>query len=117
VTRLELTVARDDCDYLQPLRDGKQLASAVAGSTEPTPSVRWALAGLSLSMLLSSLGTSIANVGLPTLAQAFNAPFQQVQWVVLAYLLAITTLIVRSDGSVTSPAADGCYWLESSCSR
>ncbi|MDB5526633.1 MAG: major facilitator superfamily 1 [Rhizobium sp.] len=45
-------------------------------------------------MLLSSLGTSIANVGLPTLAQAFNASFQNVQWVVLAYLLAITTLIV-----------------------
>ena len=47
-----------------------------------------------LAMLLSSLGTSIANVGLPTLAQVFNASFQQVQWVVLAYLLAITTLIV-----------------------
>src|SRR4051794_35482113 len=45
-------------------------------------------------MLLSSLGTSIANVGLPTLAQAFAASFQQVQWVVLAYLLAITTLVV-----------------------
>jgi EmrB/QacA subfamily drug resistance transporter len=45
-------------------------------------------------MLLSSLGTSIANVGLPTLAEAFGASFQQVQWVVLAYLLAITTLIV-----------------------
>jgi EmrB/QacA subfamily drug resistance transporter len=47
-----------------------------------------------MSMLLSSLGTSIANVGLPALAQAFDASFQQVQWVVLAYLLAITTLIV-----------------------
>jgi len=45
-------------------------------------------------MLLSSLGTSIANVGLPTLAQAFHATFQDVQWIVLAYLLAITTLIV-----------------------
>ncbi len=45
-------------------------------------------------MLLSSLGTSIANVGLPTLAQAFAASFQEVQWVVLAYLLAITILIV-----------------------
>ena len=60
----------------------------------PIPSVRWGLAGLSLSMLLSSLGTSIANVGLPTLAHAFNASFQEVQWIVLAYLLAITTLIV-----------------------
>jgi EmrB/QacA subfamily drug resistance transporter len=56
--------------------------------------VRWALASLSLSMLLSSLGTSIANVGLPTLAHAFKASFQEVQWIVLAYLLAITTLIV-----------------------
>jgi len=45
-------------------------------------------------MLLSSLGTSIANVALPTLAQGFNASFQEVQWIVLAYLLAITTLIV-----------------------
>ena len=67
---------------------------AVAGSAERIPSVRWALTSLSLSMLLSSLGISIANVGLPTLAQAFSASFQQVQWVVLAYLLAITTLIV-----------------------
>jgi EmrB/QacA subfamily drug resistance transporter len=47
-------------------------------------------------MLLSSLGTSIANVGLPTLAQAFDASFQEVQWIVLAYLLAITTLIVSA---------------------
>ncbi len=67
---------------------------AEAGRAQRSPSVRWALASLSLSMLLSSLGTSIANVGLPTLAQAFNASFGQVQWVVLAYLLAITTLIV-----------------------
>lgn len=68
--------------------------SAVAAHVQQTPSVRWALASLSLSMLLSSLGTSIANVGLPTLAQVFNASFQEVQWIVLAYLLAITTLIV-----------------------
>ncbi|MBZ9794753.1 MFS transporter [Mesorhizobium sp. ES1-4] len=53
-----------------------------------------ALASLSLATLLSSLGTSIASVGLPSLMQAFDASFQSVQWVVLAYLLAITTLIV-----------------------
>lgn len=55
-----------------------------------------ALGALSLSMLLSSLGTSIANVALPTLATAFSASFQHVQWIVLAYLLAITTLIVSA---------------------
>jgi len=60
------------------------------------PAVRWAIASLSLSMLLSALGTSIANVGLPALALAFGASFGQVQWVVLAYLLAITSLIVSA---------------------
>src|SRR4051812_16601604 len=77
---------------LKPIIAGRDEAGAE--SAERTLSVRWALASLSLSMLLSSLGTSIANVGLPTLAQAFTASFQEVQWIVLAYLLAITTLIV-----------------------
>jgi MFS family permease len=45
-------------------------------------------------MLLSSLGTSVANVALPTLAREFTASFQRVQWVVLAYLLAVTVPIV-----------------------
>jgi EmrB/QacA subfamily drug resistance transporter len=56
--------------------------------------VRWALASLSLCMLMPSLNTGIANVALPTLAHAFSASFPQVQWIVLAYLLAITTLVV-----------------------
>ncbi|WP_145534444.1 MFS transporter [Yersinia alsatica] len=54
-------------------------------------SLRQKMISLSLPMLLSSLATSIANVGLPTLTQAFSASFQEVQWVVLAYLLAVTT--------------------------
>ncbi len=54
-----------------------------------------ALAGLSLALLLSSLGTSIANVALPTLGEAFAAPFPQVQWVVLAYLPVLVVGIGR----------------------
>ncbi|MEO7456683.1 MAG: MFS transporter [Gemmatimonadaceae bacterium] len=65
-------------------------------ATPTAASARPALASLSLAMLLSSLGTSIANVALSTLALAFGAPFQQVQWVVLAYLLTITSLIVSA---------------------
>lgn len=49
---------------------------------------------LALSMLLASLGTSIANIALPTLAQAFSAPFAQVQAVVVAYLAALTISVV-----------------------
>ena len=49
---------------------------------------------LALSMLLASLGTSIANVALPALAEAFSASFTQVQWVVVAYLAALTVSVV-----------------------
>lgn len=49
---------------------------------------------LALSMLLASLGTSIANIALPTLAQAFSAPFAQVQAVVVAYLAALTVFVM-----------------------
>jgi EmrB/QacA subfamily drug resistance transporter len=52
------------------------------------------LTALSLSVLLPSLGLSITNIGLPTMATAFDAGFNQVQWVVIAYLLALTTSIV-----------------------
>ncbi len=69
-------------------------SEAAAERPRGSESVRWALASLSLSMLMPSLDTSIANAGLPTLAAAFTASFQAVQWIVLAYLLAITTLIV-----------------------
>lgn len=52
------------------------------------------LAALSLAMLLPSLGTSITNVALPTLATSFDATMADVQWVVIVYLLAVTSLIV-----------------------
>lgn len=63
---------------------------------EPDRSYRWRLFALSLAMLLPSLGTSIANVALPTLAESFDAPFHDVQWVVIAYLIAVTALVVAA---------------------
>jgi MFS family permease len=49
---------------------------------------------LALSMLLASLGTSIANIALPTLAEAFSAPFAEVQAVVVVYLATLTVAVV-----------------------
>ncbi len=54
---------------------------------EPSPG---AIFCLSLCMLSASLGTSIVNIALPALAQAFDAPFNQVQWVVVSYLASLT---------------------------
>jgi MFS family permease len=47
-------------------------------------------------MLLASLGVSIATVALPVLARDFQASVSQVQWVILAYLLAVTITIVSA---------------------
>lgn len=55
---------------------------------------RLALASLSTSMLLASLATSSVNTAVPTIAVAFGASFHVVQWVVLAFLLAVATTIV-----------------------
>ncbi|MBK0004557.1 MFS transporter [Erwinia sp. S38] len=49
-----------------------------------------ALCALALTTMLSSMSSSIANIGLPALAAFFHASFSQVQWVVLTYLLAVT---------------------------
>ncbi|MEN0061336.1 MAG: MFS transporter [Myxococcota bacterium] len=49
-----------------------------------------AMAGLGLSMALTSAASSTANVTLPTLAESFDAHFGELQWVVTAYLIAIT---------------------------
>ena len=68
----------------------------IGAVSEPQFSVKGALASLSLSMLLSALGTSKVNIALPILTQTFNASFQQIQWIVIAYLLAVTALIVSA---------------------
>lgn len=49
---------------------------------------------LALSMLLASLGTSIVNIALPTLAEIFLLPFIQVQAVVIGYLVSLTISVV-----------------------
>lgn len=65
-------------------------AQAATGDGRP------AVAALSLAVLLSSLGTSITNVALPTLAATLPATFAEVQSVVLAYLLASTATVVAA---------------------
>jgi MFS family permease len=78
----------------RPTLAGKTPETAMTNPTPDATRQRWILASLCLTMLMPSLDTSIANAGLPVLARALGAGFANVQWVVLAYLLAITSLIV-----------------------
>lgn len=63
-------------------------------SRPPRQHTTRAMVFLASAMLMSSLGTSIANIALPTLVETFRSSVQAVQWVVLAYLLAVTVLVV-----------------------
>ena len=65
---------------------------AAGHASAPAPTLP--LMALALCTLLPALGTSVANIALPTLARAFDAPFGRVQWVVLAYLLTVTATLV-----------------------
>ncbi|WP_237703821.1 MFS transporter [Rhodospirillum rubrum] len=68
----------------------------------PVAANRGVTTTLALSMLLAALGTSIANIALPRLAEAFSAPFHHVQGVVIAYLgtLTVSVLIVGRLGDL-----------------
>jgi MFS family permease len=56
----------------------------------------WRLASLSLAMLLPSLGISVANIALPSLRTAFGVTSQEAQWVVIAYLVVVTSSLVTA---------------------
>lgn len=88
---------RGDTD-VGPRDDAARAGAARIGDVERTGGARggWALGALALATVLPSLATSSANVGLPALVQAFGVPFQYAQWVVLAYLLAMTVSVVAA---------------------
>jgi EmrB/QacA subfamily drug resistance transporter len=54
----------------------------------------YVMAAVAMGIFLSTIDGSIVNVALPTLVRAFHTEFAVVQWVVLAYLLTVTTLML-----------------------
>ncbi|MCC7546345.1 MAG: MFS transporter [Burkholderiales bacterium] len=61
----------------------------------PPDSRRWlGLAGIGSGVFMYTLDGSIVNVALPTLAQYFGASLSALQWVPLAYVLVIATLVL-----------------------
>jgi EmrB/QacA subfamily drug resistance transporter len=52
------------------------------------------MTAVAMGVFLSTIDSSIVNVALPTLARDLQADFATVQWVVLAYLLTLATLML-----------------------
>ncbi|MDO8683662.1 MAG: MFS transporter [Armatimonadota bacterium] len=54
----------------------------------------YAFAAAAIGVFMSTLDASIVNIGLPTFKQVFGAGLPTVQWVVMSYLLAITSVLL-----------------------
>ena len=59
-----------------------------------TPGIKLALLGVYLTILMSTLDVSVVNVALPTLVNALQTNFATIQWVVVSYLLVITSFML-----------------------
>lgn len=54
----------------------------------------WVLLSVAMGIFLSTIDGSIVNVALPTLQEVFHTSFATVQWVVVSYLLVVTSLML-----------------------
>ena len=64
-------------------------------SPEVDYSKKWyVLSAVGMGVFLATIDGSIVNVSLPTMESSFQTDFALVQWVVLAYLLTVTTLML-----------------------
>lgn len=58
-------------------------------------SKKWlAMLGLSLGVFMATLDAGIVNISLPTLVEELNTDFATVQWVILSYLLVLTSFML-----------------------
>ena len=54
----------------------------------------WVLLSVAMGVFLSTIDGSIVNVALPTLEDRLNTSFATVQWVVVSYLLVVTSMML-----------------------
>ncbi len=70
-------------------------AQPVAPAVEIDYGRKWyVMAAVAMGIFLATIDGSIVNVALPTLEADLNTNFATVQWVVLAYLLTLSTLLL-----------------------
>lgn len=56
---------------------------------------KWsAMAGIGTGVLMATLDASIVNISLPTLVDALHTNFAMIQWVILSYVLVLTSLML-----------------------
>lgn len=61
----------------------------------PLPSSKWLIFSIvAAGVFMSTLDSSMVNIALPTIMKDFNSPLRDTEWVVLIYLLTITSTLL-----------------------
>jgi len=69
--------------------------ASAAGAGSPFP--RWRVfPPIALGVIMATLDASVVNIALPTLQRTFHTAFTTVEWVVLAYSVTITGLLLSA---------------------
>ena len=56
---------------------------------------KWlAMMGIGMGVFMATLNSSIVNISLPTLVKAFNTNLATIEWVILSYVLVLTSLML-----------------------
>lgn len=76
------------------MRSTRTLIDRLRGAIEGPSHKWWAFTAVSIGVFMSTLDVSIVNISLPRIMTGVNTGFDAVQWVVLAYLLTITSLLL-----------------------
>ena len=78
---------------------------------------RLVLATTILASSLAFVDGSVVNVGLPAIGRSLSAQAGELQWVVNAYLLPLSALLLLlAARPATVLAASGCWWAGPCCS-
>ena len=77
------------------MEEVQQQKETITLENEIDYSRKWyVMAAVAMSIFLATIDGSIVNVALPTLVRDLNTDFATIQWVVLSYLLTMTTLML-----------------------
>lgn len=68
----------------------------LVSTMDKSNSLKKMLFALGLPVILSSLNSSIANVALPLISEAFSASFAETRWVIISYLISMTGAAILS---------------------
>jgi MFS family permease len=52
------------------------------------------MAGVGTGVLMATLDASIVNISLPTMVEALHTRFATIQWVILSYVLVLTSMVL-----------------------